>query len=144
VSVLLCPASVGILEQRDASVHLSHGAAAQAIGMLAACSLATAGHQRCTDCRCAAIFGSNCHRRGHIVSPPPCCYLTDLSEAGPPAALTPAVPSCSGFPLLPHSPTYTRITTQQSTLHLYTHALIFKPRPLGSVKPNNVGSTRNL
>jgi len=32
------------------SVCLSHGAAAYAIGTLAACSLATAGYQRCADC----------------------------------------------------------------------------------------------
>ena len=45
------------------SVCLSHGAAVQAIGMLAACSLATAGHQRCADCgpdgrRSAAVFAT--------------------------------------------------------------------------------------
>jgi len=32
------------------SVCLSHGAAAYAIGTLAACSLATAGYQTCADC----------------------------------------------------------------------------------------------
>jgi len=32
------------------SIRLSHGAAARAIGTLAACSLATAGYQRCVDC----------------------------------------------------------------------------------------------
>jgi len=40
----------GIIEYRDPSVCLSHCAAAEAIGTLAACSLATAGHQRCADC----------------------------------------------------------------------------------------------
>jgi len=44
------PALGGILEQRDPSVCLSHGAAAYAIGTLAACSLAIAGYQRCADC----------------------------------------------------------------------------------------------
>jgi len=40
----------GILELRDLSVCLSHDAAAYAVGTLAACSLATACHQRCADC----------------------------------------------------------------------------------------------
>jgi len=54
------------------------------IGTLAACSLATAGHQRCADC--GPVRGRTqirrdfCHRRtaiggGHIVSPPPGRYL---------------------------------------------------------------------
>ena len=44
------PSQGCIFEQRDPSVCLSRGAAAQAIGTLAACSLATAGHRRCADC----------------------------------------------------------------------------------------------
>jgi len=61
------------LEYRDLSVCLSHGAAAYAIGTLAACSLDTAGNQRCADCgpilgpdghSSAAIFGLNCYRPG--------------------------------------------------------------------------------
>ena len=42
-------AAGGILEQRDPSFCLSRGAAAQAIGTLAACTLIS-GHQRCADC----------------------------------------------------------------------------------------------
>jgi len=65
-------------------VGLSHGAAA--LGTLVACSLATAGHQRCVDCgpvrgRTQIRRESNSHRRGHIVSPPPrpgtiTCYVS--------------------------------------------------------------------
>jgi len=44
------PVISGMLEQRDPSVCLSAGAAAYAIGTLAACSLTTAGQQRCADC----------------------------------------------------------------------------------------------
>ena len=50
ITFIMPPSQGDILEQHDLSVCLSHGAAAQAIGLLAACSLATAGHQRCADC----------------------------------------------------------------------------------------------
>ena len=66
---LLCPRPRGGHFGIARSVRLS------VPGTLAACSLATAGHQRCANCgpsadgrRSAAIFGSNCHRRGHVVS----------------------------------------------------------------------------
>jgi len=65
------------------SVCLSHGAAAQAIGTLAVSSLAippATRDVRTADSsanrrRSAAIFGPNCYRRRHIVSPPPGRYL---------------------------------------------------------------------
>jgi len=61
-SAATCCAPVlgGILEQRDPSVCLSHGAAAYAIGTLAACGLATTGQQRCADCQirlCSSKLG---------------------------------------------------------------------------------------
>jgi len=65
--LLLCPPPYGRGAISDTAIHLSvclsHGAAVQAIGMLAACSLATAGHQRCADCgpdghRSAAVFAT--------------------------------------------------------------------------------------
>ena len=69
------PAVQGSVKRyRDPSVCLSHGAAAlgaqlpQSVGTLAACSLPTAGHQRCADCgsvrgRTQIRRESNCHRR---------------------------------------------------------------------------------
>jgi len=53
---------------------------------LAACILATAGHQRYADAsadgrRSTAILPlSNCHRRGHIVSPPPGRYFVHVES----------------------------------------------------------------
>jgi len=75
--LLLCPPPYGRGALSDTTIHLSvclsHGAAVQAIGMLAACSLATAGHQRCADCGPDGptdvdlprfLPPLNCHRRG--------------------------------------------------------------------------------
>ena len=57
------------------------------VGMLAACSLATAGHQRCLDCRpvsgrcrSAAILDETAIGRGHIISPPLGRYLVHVGN----------------------------------------------------------------